>query len=55
MGLKQVSIFVENKAGRLVAILEVLEKRGISIRSLSVSDAAEIGIMRLILTDVDAG
>ena len=55
MGIKQVSVFVENKAGRLVAILEALEKRGISIRALSVSDAAEIGIIRMILTDADEG
>ncbi len=55
MGIKQVSVFVENKAGRLVAILEALEKRGISIRALSVSDAAEIGIIRMILTDAEEG
>ena len=46
---------MENKAGRLVAILEALEKRGISIRALSVSDAAEIGIIRMILTDAEEG
>ncbi len=55
MEIKQVSVFVENKAGRLVAILEALEKRGISIRALSVSDAAEIGIIRMILTDAEEG
>ena len=55
MEMKQVSVFVENKAGRLVAILEALEKRGISIRALSVSDAAEIGIIRMILTNAEEG
>ncbi len=55
MEIKQVSVFVENKAGRLVAILEALEKRGISIRALSVSDAADIGIIRMILTDAEKG
>ncbi len=55
MEIKQVSVFVENKAGRLVAILEALEKSGISIRALSVSDAAEIGIIRMILTDAEEG
>ena len=55
MKIKQVSVFVENKAGRLVAILEALEKRKISIRALSVGDAAEIGIVRMILTDADEG
>ena len=55
MEIKQVSVFVENKAGRMVAILEALERRGISIRALSVSDAAETGIVRLILTNAEEG
>jgi hypothetical protein len=55
MEIKQVSIFVENKAGRLAAILEVLEKNQINIRAMSVSDAPEIGIVRLILSDADLG
>jgi len=55
MEVEQVSVFVENKAGRLAAILEALEKRGISVRALSVSDAAEIGIIRMILPDAEDG
>ena len=55
MKLKQVSVFVENKAGRLVAILEALERRGISIHGLSVSDAAETGIVRVILSNAEDG
>ncbi len=55
MEIKQVSIFVENKAGRLAAILEVLEKKKLNIRAMSVSDAPEIGIVRLILSDPDQG
>jgi hypothetical protein len=52
---KQVSVFVENKPGRLVAILQVLEKKDINIRGMSVGDAADIGIVRLMLTDPDEG
>lgn len=55
MEIKQVSIFVENKAGRLAAILEVLENKKLNIRAMSVSDAPEIGIVRLILSDPDSG
>ena len=55
MRTKQVSVFVENKPGRLVGVLEALERKGISIRGMSVSDSAEIGIVRLILTDPDEG
>jgi hypothetical protein len=39
---KQISVFVENKPGRLVAILKVLEKKNINIRGMSVADAADI-------------
>ncbi len=55
MEIRQVSIFVENKSGRLAAILEVLEKKKLNIRAMSVSDAPEIGIVRLILSDPDQG
>jgi hypothetical protein len=55
MKVEQVSVFVENKAGRLAAILEVLEKRGISVRALSVIDTAEFGIIRMIFPNVSEG
>jgi hypothetical protein len=53
--VKQVSVFVENQSGRLSAILEVLEKAEINIQAMSVSDAAEIGIIRMILTKPKEG
>jgi len=46
--IKQVSIFIENQAGRLQSVLEALEKKGVSVRALSVSDTAEFGIIRMI-------
>jgi hypothetical protein len=55
MRVKQVSVFVENEAGRLQAILEVLEREKISIRALSVSDTAEFGIARMILQNPEEG
>lgn len=55
MRIKQVSVFVENQPGRLVAILEPLEKRGISIRALSISESAEFGIVRMILDNAEEG
>ena len=55
MRIKQVSIFVENVFGRLVAILEVLEKEKISIGALSISESAEFGIVRMILDKPEAG
>ncbi len=49
MRIKQISIFVENKPGRLVDVLEALQKAQINIRSLSISESGEFGIVRLIL------
>lgn len=55
MKIKQISVFVENQPGRLVAILEVLEKKQISIRALSISETGEFGIVRMILDNTDEG
>ncbi|TET74502.1 MAG: ACT domain-containing protein [Dehalococcoidia bacterium] len=55
MRIQQISVFVENHPGRLVSILEVLEKKGISIRALSISESAEFGIVRMILDNPDEG
>ena len=53
MRIKQISIFVENKPGRLVDILEVLQQAQINIRSLSISESGEFGIVRLILPNAE--
>ncbi len=49
--LKQLSIFVENKCGRLTDIVELLGKGGINIRAMSLADTADYGILRLIVND----
>jgi hypothetical protein len=49
--IKQVSVFLENQPGRLVAMLEALQKNGIDIRAFSISDTADFGIVRMILSD----
>lgn len=53
MFLKQLSIFVENKPGRLEAIIDTLGKNDINIRALSIADTTDFGILRLIVDDVD--
>jgi hypothetical protein len=53
--IKQVSVFIENQPGRLTAMLEALEKNGLDIRALSISDTADFGIVRMILTDAAKG
>lgn len=51
MAVKQLSIFVENKEGKLVTITDSIAKAGIDIRAMSVADTQEFGIFRLIVTD----
>ena len=53
MIIKQISIFVENKKGRLAEITETLSKAGANIRALSIADTTDFGILRLIVDDAD--
>ncbi|HCA28524.1 MAG TPA: acetolactate synthase [Ruminococcaceae bacterium] len=53
MLIKQLSIFVENKAGRLAEITAILAKAGIDIRALSIADTTNFGILRLIVDKPD--
>ena len=54
MFIKQISIFVENKPGRLSKVAKLLGENGIDIRALSVADTRDFGILRLIVTNPDA-
>ena len=49
--MKQLSVFVENKEGKLREITDILAKAGIDIRALSIADTSEFGILRLIVRD----
>lgn len=49
MLVKQISVFLENKIGRLAEITELLGKNGINIRALAIADTTEFGILRLIV------
>ncbi|MCX8031129.1 MAG: ACT domain-containing protein [Thermodesulfovibrionales bacterium] len=51
MKIKQISVFLENKRGRLLEATEALAKSGINIRALSIADTSEFGILRLIVAD----
>lgn len=48
---KQISIFLENKAGRLAHVTRVLGDAGINIRALSIADTSDFGILRVIVND----
>jgi hypothetical protein len=51
MIIHQLSVFLENKSGRLTEVLEVLGEDNIRITALSVADTSEFGILRLIVSD----
>jgi len=52
MKVEQIAIFLENKSGRLSEITGVLADNNINIRSLSLADTADFGILRLIVDKV---
>lgn len=47
--VKQIAVFIENKAGRVSEVAELLGAAGVNIRGFSVSDTAEFGILRLVV------
>ena len=49
MQIQQLSIFVENKSGRLAEITEIIGKANVDIRAISVADTSDFGILRLIV------
>ncbi|MGE5454770.1 MAG: ACT domain-containing protein [Methylocystaceae bacterium] len=49
--VKQISVFLENKAGRLGKVTQVLGENKINIRALSIADTSDFGILRLIVND----
>ena len=53
MRVEQIAIFLENESGRLWEITRVLAENDINIRSLSLADTADFGILRLIVDKVD--
>ncbi|MBQ7356473.1 MAG: amino acid-binding protein [Clostridia bacterium] len=49
MFAKQLTVFLENRAGRLSGVLGVLKENGINVLSLSLADTTEFGLLRLIV------
>ena len=55
MKVRQISIFLENRSGRLASVLKEVGRAGVNIRALSLADTSDFGILRLIVDDVDKG
>lgn len=53
MALKQISVFLENKKGRLAEVAGLIAREGISIRALSLADTTDFGVLRLMVNDPD--
>ena len=54
MKVRQISIFMENRSGRLASVLREVGRAGVNIRALSLADTSDFGILRLIVDNVDA-
>ncbi|MDR1721836.1 MAG: acetolactate synthase [Methanobrevibacter sp.] len=53
MKIKQLSVFIENKEGRLKKAINTISGAGINIRALSIADTSKFGILRLIVNDTE--
>ncbi|WP_022669676.1 ACT domain-containing protein [Hippea alviniae] len=51
--IRQISVFVENRPGRLLEVVELLGKHSINIKALSLADSTDFGIVRLVVKGTD--
>ncbi|MBO4731800.1 MAG: ACT domain-containing protein [Spirochaetaceae bacterium] len=51
MKIKQISIFLENSAGRIAEVTNTLKEAGINLRAIMIADTADFGILRIITND----
>lgn len=55
MFVNQLSVFIENREGRLEQVLEILKENNINIISLSLADSSDYGLLRMIVSDPEEG
>lgn len=51
MAIKQISVFLENRSGRLWELCDALGRAGINMRALSIGEAADFGVIRMIVNN----
>lgn len=51
--IKQLSVFIENKPGRLCQVTKIISDNGINIHALSIADTTDFGILRIIVKDYE--
>jgi hypothetical protein len=54
MAIQQISIFLENKSGRLADVTRAISEAGINLRAISIADTADFGILRVIVDKPEA-
>ncbi len=53
MFIKQISVFMENRPGRLAEITQVISDNNISMRAINIADTTDFGILRMIVDDFE--
>lgn len=53
MRVEQISVFLENRTGRLAEVASILSQAGINIRALTVADTSDFGVLRMIVNDTE--
>jgi hypothetical protein len=53
--IKQISIFVENKPGRMAGVAKALGDAGVNIRALTIAEAGDFGVVRMVVDDMERG
>ena len=53
MTIKQLSVFLENKTGRINEVARILGQQGINMHAFSLAESADFGILRMIVSDVE--
>jgi hypothetical protein len=51
MAVEQISVFLENKSGRLAEVTQILGDGGVNLRAMTIADTADFGILRLVADD----
>jgi len=53
--IKQISIFAENKPGRMAGVAKALGDAGVNIRALTIAEAGDFGVIRMVVDDTERG
>ena len=53
MTIRQISVFLENKTGRINEVTKILGANGVNMKAFSMAETADFGILRLIVSEVD--